>query len=57
LIIILIIFLLLILDDGLEEGALLKLGSLESDDDEEGWVETLGNADGELEGLADGSDE
>ena len=45
-------------DEGLEEGALLKLGLLEGD--EEGWAETLGDAespDGELEGPVDGSDE
>ena len=43
-------------DDGLEEGTLLKLGLLEGDDDED-WPESLGNADGELEGPVDGCDE
>ena len=39
----------------MEEGALLRLGLLEGDED--GWAETLGVADGELEGTVDGSDE
>ena len=39
-------------DEGPEEGALLKLGLLEGDD--EGWAETLGDPDGGVEGPVDG---
>jgi hypothetical protein len=42
-------------DERLEEGQLLKLGFLEGV--EEGFAEVLGDADGELEGRVDGTDD
>ena len=43
------------LDEGAEEGALLKLDLLQGN--EEGWAERLCFPDGEVEGSLDGSDE
>jgi len=44
------------LDEGPEEGALLKLGLLQGDE-EEGWAERLGHPNGEVEGPVDDLDE
>ena len=44
-------------DGGFEEGALLKLGLLEGEGDGEDCIETIGDADGELEAPVQSSDE